>query len=132
MFSATRILNGIVAALLLVVSSSLILGTAIATVMWWTGAQLALVPLLYVFDLFYRRRNSQGDMTCSIAWTLIFLIATLRGATGFSRDIPPEIGGPSFYVFIAIVLCVLPLLLNGTYLVRLIWQKRIDTELPSS
>ena len=51
MFSATRILNGIVAALLLPVSSFLILGTAIGTVMWWSGAQLALVPLLYVFDL---------------------------------------------------------------------------------
>lgn len=131
MFTATRIMNGIVAALLLVVSSFLVLGTVTATVMWWTGAQLALVPLLYVFDLFYRRRNSQGDMTCSIAWTFIFLIATLRSVTGFSRDIPPEIGGPS-YALTAIILCVLPLFLNGTYLVRLIRQKQINAQLPSS
>ncbi|OGZ05264.1 MAG: hypothetical protein A2845_03050 [Candidatus Lloydbacteria bacterium RIFCSPHIGHO2_01_FULL_49_22] len=132
MFSATRILNGIVAALLLPVSSFLILGTAIGTVMWWSGAQLALVPLLYVFDLFFRRRDSRSDMTCSIAWTLLFLLATLRSITRFSLDIPQEIGGPLFYLFTATVLCVLPLLLNGTYLVRLILQKRIDTQLPAA
>lgn len=125
MFITTRVANGIVALLALLVSIMLLFGGGLA--MRMASVQLALVPLFFLGDLIWRKKNSSGDMIFAIAWTLFFSYALYIGVRMLSMDTPPpELGGNFFSITVVIIYGV-PFLLNGIHLVRLLKQKKTLT-----
>jgi hypothetical protein len=121
MFVTTRIANGIVALLALCISIMLLFGGGFA--MRVASIGLALVPLFFLGDIIFRRKNSSGDMIFTTVWTLFFLggLFSLVVKMLSRGTFPPlEIGGP-----LLIIMYGLPLLLNTIYLFRLLKQKKI-------
>ena len=122
MFIATRIANGIVCAIALLLSTMFLLGTG---QLFWIGAKLGLVGSIYLFDLMLRKRNAVSDLVFASAWTILFTFASFAGLRTLTHeDIPLELGGNFVFGTTVVLLYVLPLVLNGIYLCRILMQKK--------
>jgi hypothetical protein len=122
MFVTTRIANGIVALLALLISIMLLFGGGLA--MRMVSIQLALVPLFFSGDLIWRKKNSSGDMIFAVLWTVFFSYALFICGRMLLMDNPPQELGGNFFNITAVVMYGIPFFLNSIYLVRLLKQKK--------
>lgn len=126
MFGAMRFVNGILAGIAGFIASLflLILGTnseTLNTMMLQFGG----VGLLFALDLLLRKRGQMSDVIFSALWASIWGYASFVGLRTIAyENVPPELGGQLVFGTITLFLYVLPLVLNLTYLSRLLLQKR--------
>jgi hypothetical protein len=114
MFLATRIVNGIIAVLALLMGTMLYFDGGL--VMRLVAYQFLLVFALFVADLLFRKKNLFSDIVFSTIWSIVFSFYFVVMAMRFSLDIPEEIGGPILYCVLVALMCGVPLILNATHL----------------
>jgi hypothetical protein len=113
MFVSTRIVNGIIALVALLVGALFVM-TAESSADLVLGGILGLVTLLFILDMNFRKKNTKSDVGFAVMWTLLFAYPTYQALkVGWASPID--------FAFVAtdIFLFVLPFLLNGIYLVRM-------------
>jgi hypothetical protein len=121
MFLTTRIVNGLLSALALLVVGVFFFSTAMRTGTIVCG----LVVVFYIIDLIFRKKSTKADLVFAALWTLAFLLGTFYGLQTISAGMPPEEIFDHFLVYATFIgMYAAPFLLNGIYLLRLYLQKR--------
>jgi hypothetical protein len=127
MFVATRIANGVVALLALLISLMLLLGGGSA--MRPASILLALVAVFFLIDVIWRKKVSTGDTVFTTLWTLLFAYAIFEGMIRFSvmytePMYAEPLGGVALVGVVMSLIYGVPFLLNSIYLFRLLKQKK--------
>ena len=118
MFVTTRILNGIVALVALLLSGLFAFTSESSADMVFAG-MLGLVVLLFGLDMKFRKENTSSDVGFAMTWTLLFAYPTYFALKVWLVGSSDE-GEIDFAILATdISLVVLPFFLNGIYLVRL-------------
>ena len=121
MFVVTRIANGLVA-LLALLMAALFVVTAESSAGMVIAGMLGLVVLLFVLDMNFRKRNTSSDVGFAVMWTLLFAYTAYRGLKVlWAGSLPAENEVEVDFTFGAVIVAVyvLPFILNAIYLVRL-------------
>lgn len=129
MYLAMRTINGIIATLAGLLASLFLLtfGTSSGTLNTMV-LQFGSVGMLFALDLLLRKREQMSDVLFSALWTTIWGYASFKGLRTLSyENVPPELGGQLVFGAMVLVLYVLPPVLNGTYLSRLLLHKGAAT-----
>lgn len=132
MFIATRITNYLICVFASLLSVTYLLGHESSLgrdQAVWIAFQLNLVGSIGLFDLLFRRQNQKGDTWFSVVWTLMFAYASYVGLyMVFVNTSPEQFEKLDNFTIALCVFIVLPFLLNGIYLTRLLMKKRADAE----
>lgn len=120
MFLATRIVNGLVAVLMIF---------AIKEMIFYGFSSDAGVPImlvcLYVLDLILRRKRGRWDGIFATVWTLLFAFPVYRSLPMFffHPNIPEGLSDPTLFLYGTSVVVSIPFFLNGIYLLRMLFKK---------
>ncbi len=117
MFIATRIVNGVVALLALVLAGYMFSWVPQSHALRETGTQTLLVAVFFVADLIFRKKGLFSDMCFTSLWAGFFLCMFVIGMTRlWLGNVTEGEGGLTYFGIVMSIFIAIPLLLNSTYL----------------
>jgi hypothetical protein len=118
MFLASRVANGIVSVLAFFLAIAILLSGQPDTGSLVVG--MGLIPLTYLLDCVFRKRGQRVDRFFAISWTAWFALGLYVGIRMLAGSFPDSVGGPLVFGMTLGILCGIPFLINGVYVLRLI------------